>query len=36
MSLGFLVLGVILAFFMRPDIPVAESLAPGKRSEAAG
>jgi hypothetical protein len=24
MSLGFLALGVVLAFFMRPDIPVAE------------
>jgi nitrate/nitrite transporter NarK len=29
MSLGFLVLGVVLAFFMRPDIPVIENPAAG-------
>jgi nitrate/nitrite transporter NarK len=33
MSLGFLALGVVLAFFMRPDIPVAESLAIGTIAE---
>lgn len=33
MSLGFLALGVVLAFFMRPDIPVAERPAIGKIAE---
>jgi len=33
MSLGFLVLGVVLAFFMRPDIPVPESPVIGGAAE---
>ena len=35
MSLGFLALGVVLAFFMRPDIPVVESSAIDKIAEIA-
>lgn len=32
-SLGFLLLGVVLAFFMRPDIPVAEKPKTGRPAE---
>lgn len=34
MSLGFLVLGIVLAFFMRPDIAVGERAASAKTAEA--
>jgi len=36
MSLGFLVLGIVLAFFMRPDIAVAESGRIGQVARATG
>jgi len=36
MSLGFLVLGIVLAFFMRPDIAVAESGSIGQVARATG
>jgi nitrate/nitrite transporter NarK len=36
MSLGFLVLGVVLAFFMRADLPVAESPPVRKMGEVVG